>query len=422
MTRFLGLVVHNWPLKLAAAGLATLLYGGLVLSESTATLPVSIIIEVKGQPDDTFVLQAIPPVTEVRYVSPSGTRAISSTFKATVDLSNITPGSGAKSVPVDVQSIDDRIDVIDFSPDFVTIQLDDLVAREIPVTVDPGTIPDGWDVSQPTVAPTTVVVSGPASVVKDVVAARAAPVIQASGLSVNQDLPLTAIDRLGDPVSPVKLEPDSARVQILVFANVDSRVIPVSPIVTGTPAAGFEVATVTVEPTVVTVKGDAERLAALESVDTAPVSVSGASKTVNVSVILDPPDEVSPLDVTEVTVIVTLRPVTATRNFDTGFRFVGRESGLQYATQIDQVTITIGGSVADLDRLEGSALVADLDVGGLEPGITEVTVTIDLPAGLTLVTADPPRVAVTVIAPPPSAAPSASPPPASAGPSASPSG
>ena len=165
--------------------------------------------------------------------------------------------------------------------------------------------------------------SGPASVVDTVVGARAAPVIQASGLSVNQDLALVAVDRLGDPVSPVKLEPDTARVTIPVFANLGSRVIPVSPVVTGTPAAGFEVATVTVEPTVVTVKGDAERLAALESVDTAPVSVSGASKTVTSTVALDPPDDVSPLDGTEVTVVVTFRPVTSTRAFETGYRFVG---------------------------------------------------------------------------------------------------
>ena len=38
VTRLLGIIVHNWPLKLAAIGLATLLYGGLVLSQSTATL------------------------------------------------------------------------------------------------------------------------------------------------------------------------------------------------------------------------------------------------------------------------------------------------------------------------------------------------------------------------------------------------
>jgi YbbR domain-containing protein len=421
VTRLLGLVVHNWPLKLAAVGLASLLYGGLVLSESASTLAVSIPIDIKGQPSDTFILEELPPVTEVRYISPTGARAISSTFTATVDLSSVVPGSGPKSVPVDVQSIDDRIDVISFSPDQVTIQLDKLVTREVPVTVDPGTIPDGLDIATPTVTPTTVVVSGPDSVVGTVVAARASPVIQASGLSIDQDLPLTAIDRLGDPVSPVKLEPDTARVKILVFQDLSSRSIAVSPVVTGNPALGFEVATITVDPSVVTVEGDAERLAALETIDTAPVSVSGASATVEMNVALAPPDGVSPLDAVTVTVTVTFRPVTSTRAFQVGLRYVGDKPDLRYSISVDRVLVTIGGSVADLDKLVGSTLVADLEVGDLEPGTTNVPVTIDLPAGLTLVSADPDTIPVTVTAPP-SPSPSPSSPPASASPEASPSG
>ncbi|MFI5045336.1 MAG: YbbR-like domain-containing protein, partial [Acidimicrobiales bacterium] len=345
MTRLLGLVVHNWPLKLAAVGLASLLYGGLVLSESASTLAVSIPIDIKGQPSDTFILEELPPVTEVRYISPTGARAISSTFTATVDLSGVVPGSGPQSVPVDVQSIDERIDVISFSPDQVTIQLDKLVTREVPVTVDPGTIPAGLDIATPTVTPTTVVVSGPDSVVGTVVAARASPVIQASGLSIDQDLPLTAIDRLGDPVSPVKLEPDTARVKILVFQDLSSRSIAVSPVVTGNPALGFEVATIMVDPSVVTVEGDAERLAALETIDTDPVSVSGASATVEKTVALAPPDGVSPLDATTVTVTVTFRAVSSTRAFQVGLRYVGDQPDLRYTISVDRVLVTIGGSV-----------------------------------------------------------------------------
>jgi YbbR domain-containing protein len=419
VTRLLGLVVHNWPLKLAAVGLATLLYGGLVLSENASTLPVSIPIAAVGQPEDTFILSAIPPVSEVRYISPSGVPAISSTFTAEVDVSNVEPGSGPVSLPVIVRSIDERITVVSWLPDRVTVQVDDLVSREVPVTVDPGTIPDGLGTGKTTVDPTTVVVSGPASVVGTVVAARAAPVIQASGLSVNQDLALTAVDRLGDPVTPVKLEPDTARVTIQVFPNVGSRAIPVSPVVTGTPAAGFEVATITVDPTVVTVKGDAERLAALESIDTEPVSVTDATETVEATVALAPPDDVAPLDGSTVKVTVTLRPVTSTRAFEVGFRFVGDDPDLRYTVDLDRVLVTIGGSVAALDALQGSALVADLDVSDLDPGTTDLAVTIDLPAGLSLVSSDPDSVPVTVTAPPP---PTASPPPASASPSASPSG
>ena len=37
MRRVLGIIVHNWPLKLAAIGLATLMYGGLALSQNTQT-------------------------------------------------------------------------------------------------------------------------------------------------------------------------------------------------------------------------------------------------------------------------------------------------------------------------------------------------------------------------------------------------
>jgi YbbR domain-containing protein len=421
VTRILGLVVHNWPLKLAAVGLASLLYGGLVLSESAATLPVSIQIEIVGQPDDTFMLKALPPVDEIRYLSPSGVPAISSTFTAEVDVSGVTPGTGPVSLPVIVKSIDQRITVVDWSPDRVTVQLDELVEREVPVTVDPGTIPDGLGIGTTTVDPSTVIVSGPASVVGTVVSAQAAPVIQASGLSVDQDLALTAIDRLGDPVSPVKLEPDTARVQIPVFPNVDSRTITIGPVVTGTPATGFEVATITVDPTAVTVNGDAERLAALDSIETEPVSVSGASKTVEATVGLAPPDGVAPIDADTVRVTVTFRPVNATRAFEVGFRYVGDDVALRYSIPTDRVLVTIGGSVADLDRLDGATLVADLDVSDLRPGTTDVPVTMDLPEGLTLVSANPVTIPVTATEVPPAAA-SPSAPPASASPSASPSG
>jgi hypothetical protein len=65
------------------------------------------------------------------------------------------------------------------------------------------------------------------------------------------------------------------------------------------------------------------------------------------------------------------------------------------------VLITVGGSTADLDRLAGGTLVADLDVTGLDAGSHDVPVTADLPAGVTLVGASPANVTVTVRAPGP---------------------
>ena len=99
MTRLLGIIVHNWPLKLAAIGLATLLYGGLVLSQSTATLTGVVPVDVRDQPPDTQLLKTIRPVTEIRYFAPSGVRPIESDFEAWVDLSDVEPGTGPTQRP-----------------------------------------------------------------------------------------------------------------------------------------------------------------------------------------------------------------------------------------------------------------------------------------------------------------------------------
>jgi YbbR domain-containing protein len=128
--------------------------------------------------------------------------------------------------------------------------------------------------------------------------------------------------------------------------------------------------------------------------------VNGISADTTVTVGLATPDGVTPLDGATVDVTITVRPVTGTRSFEVGVRLVGDDADLRYAVAVDRVLITVGGSIADLDRLDGGSLVADLDVSGLGVGTSDVDVTADLPPGVTLVNADPSSVAVTITAAP----------------------
>lgn len=399
MNRLIGVIVNNWPLKIAAVGLATLLYGGLVLSQSTQELPVVLPVDVDGQQDDTFLLTPVEPVTVVRYFAPSGVRPITSTFTATIDISDVEAGAGPVQVPIVVASLDDRISVLGSEPDVMTVELDALTTVSVPVVVDRGTVPTGLEVGETTVDPAEVMVSGPSSVVARVVAAEAIVAIQPSGIDVDEDVRLVAVDQLGDAVSPVDVAPATARVTIPVFSDRQSRTLPVSPVVTGTAAPGFEIASVVVEPSVVTVEGDADELVALERIDTEPISVSGLSSDRTLEVGLSVPAGVVPLDRSTVEVTVSVRPVTATRSFEVGLRLLGIDPDLVYEPSVDRVLITVGGSVADLDRLTGSTLVADLDVTGLEVGTHAVDVGADLPAGVTLVSASPAAVSVVIGAP-----------------------
>jgi YbbR domain-containing protein len=126
------------------------------------------------------------------------------------------------------------------------------------------------------------------------------------------------------------------------------------------------------------------------------------------------PDGVVPLGQATVLVTVDLRAVTETRSFSTGVQVVGADPDLTYQPSTDRVLLVIGGGTADLDRLDGATLVADLDVSDLGVGQADVPVTVELPPGLTVVSVSPATVRVTVGA-------VATPTPAGAQPSPSPS-
>jgi YbbR domain-containing protein len=339
-------------------------------------------------------------------------RPITSTFEAWIDLDGVDPDGGRTSVSIRVRSIDERIRVIASEPDRMTVELDALGRQIVPVTVPQVAAPEGTSLGPTTVNPTEVEISGPKSVLASVVAAQANVLVQ-SGIDVDQDVNLVPVDSLGNAVGQVNVEPATARVTIPVFTNKESRTLTISPLVTGDPAPGFELVGATAEPQVVTVEGDIDDLEPLLSVDTAPVSISGMSADQTLETTLALPTGVVALDVQTVRVAIKLKPVTATRSYEVGVTLVGARPDRTYSLSTDRVILTLGGSVADLDRLEGGTLVATLDVTDLDTGTAAVPVAADLPAGVALVSASPDRVSVTIAVPP-------SPSPAS--PAASPSG
>ena len=265
MSRLLGAIVYNWPLKLMAIVLATLLYAGLVVSQSTFELPTSLQIVPLNQPLNAVVLGNLPPVSRVRYVANGdvGAGPTPDSFRATIDLSGVNPEAGSTYVKIDVQSNDPRFLAVDWEPRGINVQLDPFKTYKVPVRVNTGSYPDNLVVRKPELSASMVSVSGPDSVVKFVVAAQADVLIDPSGLPVDRDVPLIPVDQLGKRLTPVQLNPATVHVTIAVFSNARKKALVVNPVVTGTPPTGYIVDTVTVTPLTVTVEGNADQLATL---------------------------------------------------------------------------------------------------------------------------------------------------------------
>jgi YbbR domain-containing protein len=180
-----------------------------------------------------------------------------------------------------------------------------------------------------------------------------------------------------------------------VYTNKETRTVPVNPILTGTPGAGFRVSGVVVEPLVISIEGDGEQIASINEADTAPVQVSGATRDVAAEVPLALPTGVTSETAT-VRVTVTIEPVTETRSYVAGLQLFGQKAGYTYTVAPLSVVLTLFGSRADLDTLESVPIVVAINVTDLEPGTHEVTVVPSLPSGVTVAAISPEAVAVTV--------------------------
>jgi len=411
VTRTVAFLVHNWPLKLAAVVLATVLYSLFVLSENARTVPVTIPVTAVNQRPDVVRVSSLDNVTSIRYFAPedAGIKVDNSSFRATVDLSSVEAKAGSVSVPVHVEAIDDRIVVLEARPNRITVKVDQVATRTVPVRVEYGTAPPKLDVRDPVPSQTEVIIKGPGSEVRRVDAAVARVQLDPGGIDFDRDVELIPVDAVGEQLRGVDVEPSSVRVRIVVFTDRRTKSLPVAANVTGTPAPGFEIATISVNPAAVNVEGDANQLNALGIATTATLSVDGATDDIVQTRDLDLPTGVLAVKPTPITITVRLRQVTATRTFSAGIRLTGTRADRHYAVSTDGVLVTIGGSVADLDRLEGRTFEVDASVAGLDTGKHDVRVVVNLPAGLALVTASPPSVVVTITTPPPGGGASAAP-------------
>lgn len=412
MRRLIGPLVADWPLKLGAVILATILYVGLVLSADAQVWRGRIPVVPLGQPANAVLLGSIPDVTSIRFLAPAevASRLTTASFSATIDLGGAEPSSLEPFVTatVVVTATDPRVEVLEVEPAIVRVRLDPLVAKEVPVRVERGPVPYGLTVLEPSVTPASVTVSGPESIVRLVDAAQARVLVQPSGLDIDQTVDLLAVDVSGNVLSPVEIEPGSARVRMKVGSQLQTRTLPVRPSLRGSPLEGWEVASVDVVPTVVLVEGEVDELAGLEWIETEPIDLAGASGSLGVTAPLALPAGVSAIGGSAARVEIVLRPATGTRTLQVALVVAGGRADRSYELSVGRVSVTVGGELALLDAIETAGLVATVDVAGLDVGVRSLAVALELPDGVSLLALSPTTVTVEASAAGPVPAPTAS--------------
>lgn len=164
-----GVLFRNWPLKVGALALSTILWVYVAAEQ-----PTSKFIDVQVELDMPPELALARPAPQVRAAVTGPWREVMKLYDSPLIVHIAVPANAglprwqAVLVPSDIQVPHEaRVTIQDVEPRGVELDIDRVVRKDVPVGVRAMVVPEtGFTVSQPIVAtPATVRISGPRALV-----------------------------------------------------------------------------------------------------------------------------------------------------------------------------------------------------------------------------------------------------------------
>jgi len=211
-------------------------------------------------------------------VSSGGPYFNAASFQPFVDLAGKRPGF--YRIPVQVQR-DPGVKVVQIIPRFIPVRIEALKAVAVPVGYKLVNKPPPGYREDVTMQPTTVRISGPASLVAQVHQAQVS--LSATRFNFSGQYSPLPVNSQGQQVighfAQTSPDPPAVQVTVRVIAPATFKTLPVIPPLRGQPKVGFGVVGLKVQPSEITVEGPADKLSRLTSIGTQPVSLSKRAGT-----------------------------------------------------------------------------------------------------------------------------------------------
>ena len=405
---FVSLVLANWSLALISVALAVTLWL-FVTDRQNPTEAQSfggaIAIKFVNAPNSLAVSNASETTVQLRIEAPKnelqGLRA--EDFAATVDLGGAEPGTA--NFTVTATSSNSRVNITGVTPSRIDVTIETQRAKDVPVRATTiGSPQQGFVAGDGTTEPTSVTVTGAASLIDLVDHIDAEVPIGGARTNVTQDrVTLKPRDARGGDISRVAVNPTTARVTVDIEQKEFSLQFVINPVVSGAPGTGFDVAGIAVDPQLVTVTGPLDVLQSIDAVRgiaTEEISIADAREDVvrGVSPVLPQGARLQGSPAGKVKVTITIRPARGEATFQVVPQVRNVASGLILAAPPPAVSVTLTGDVPTLRSITPESIVVIADAAGLFSGIHAVPLQITAPGGTSIVRSDPGELGIGLVA------------------------
>ncbi len=364
----------------------------------SGVLPFELDVEAVDRPADLVLAEALTRVRVRVEVADDVWNTLSpADFKATADLEGLQ--AGTYDLPVRVEALTGRggLRVTQVIPETVEVDLRTLFSKSVPVSINlEGQPAPGYQAGVPEVDTDAALVTGTQDKVAQVTQVGATLDITGRTEDIDQAVRLEARDLVDTLVESVFLEPNVVNVSVDIEQTEFSAPLAIRPTVAGSPATGYDVVNISVDPAVATVFAPASFIAEAATIHTQPVDITGASEDVVRTVSLDLPPDVSVSGGTSVTVTVQIDPAQGRRTIAVTAVAVGLDLDLSVSGALPFVEVELLGELPTLRALRPNDIAATINLSGLDEGTHAVNVSVSAPADTLVAGISPETIEVTL--------------------------
>lgn len=315
-------------------------------------------------------------------------------FRVVADMSKYVLKKGEVNIPVKVVQSPKNVNVENSETLFVTIKLDELSEKSVPVKVNMvGEPKDGYYAFDPELDQTQATVSGPLKSTEQVSFVEASGDIQGVDKDTKMTLFLKAFDSDGNVIDGVKINPKSVEVTIPIkkvktvgikintMGNVDEN----------------KLKSLTCDPDKLQICGDEDIISKIDSLETEQIDLSEINQSKTIESKVRVPDGVKLINSSgKVSIRVSFGSETQ-KTFSLKVDIKNSLDRNDVNIEPSNISLTVSGNEDIIKSLKSDDIECFVDVNLLSPGEYSLPVKIVLPNGISKISTDPEEVKVTII-------------------------
>lgn len=295
---------------------------------------------------------------------------------AQINLSGLAAGTYDLVPEIDTANFN-PVQVLEVNPAEVNITLEKIATKILDITLlQTGNLPISYEADEATLSSETVELLGPESIINEVNDVVASIDLSSTTTTITRTVELRPLDRRGNVIEGVSLNPASITVEVPIRQLVGYRNVFVKIVTTGTIAQGYHLTSLVVDPPSVTIYTSDPALAEEmpSFLDTAPINLSGAYEDFNINVELQLQDGIVVVGNPQVTVQVGIDAIQSSIQFvGVPVEIINMEVDLTVNISPDRVDLYISGPMNLLEELTADNIRVTLDLSDRSPGTYQLS-------------------------------------------------